>query len=75
MKTARILKRIEQVFNLWAIHFLVYNLWFGFNDQPINEAEELQDFISKWVLSFIIIIYGVLIMRVLRHYIKNNMRD
>jgi hypothetical protein len=75
MRTKQLLKLADRVFTLWALHFLVYNLWYGFNTEPINDTEVLHDTISTWVLNSVIIIHLFLVFRIIRHYVEHNMKD
>jgi len=75
MKTKKILKLTDRLFNLWVVHYLIYNLWYGFNKEPINGTEDLHDTISTWVLTIVLIVYMSVIFRILRHYVERNMRD
>lgn len=49
----KLLKIGRVVFLLWAIYFISYNTYFGWNVEPINEIEKKFDVVSNilWYLS------------------------
>jgi hypothetical protein len=68
----RLLKIADNIFNVWIVHFICYNLWFGFNVEPITDAEIFQDRISTYVLTVVFIAYMLAFFKIIRHYVDNN---
>jgi hypothetical protein len=75
MRTKKILKLADRVFYLWVIHYLLYNLWYGFNMKPMSDNEVMHDTISTWVLTLVLIIHFTVLLRIIRHYVDKNMED
>jgi hypothetical protein len=61
------MKRIKwskYILGAWILHFVIFNTYFGWNKEPINDAELYQDHISRfllyaWLFTYISPIYGL----------------
>lgn len=69
MKT---LKTAKTMFRIWFITFLIYNSYFGWNAEPINDAEKICDAISQLLLGASIWVYMTPFFKYLEKRIKED---
>ena len=72
------MKKIKLASNIMIVSlvfFLLYNSYFGWNDNPINKIEEICDGVFHLFFNLSLIIYFSPILSLYEKYVKENLKE
>lgn len=65
----------SKIATAWVFYFIIYNIYFGWNIEPINDYEEICDLISKVWILIVFFIYTMPLFGLYRYHVTKMEND